>query len=85
MELYDYGENAEMARSFNPELIMLTTSFTADRPRLIESGANSCAEPAVLSCGARSTRLPPKTAVSAIEDVKPHHISVRSAEALALY
>ena len=29
MELYDYGENAEMARSFNPELIMLTTSFNS--------------------------------------------------------
>ena len=27
MELYDYGENVVMARSFNPELIMLTTSF----------------------------------------------------------
>ncbi len=27
MELYDYGENIAMARSFNPELILLTTSF----------------------------------------------------------
>ena len=27
MELYDYGENVAMARSFNPELVMLTTSF----------------------------------------------------------
>jgi hypothetical protein len=29
MELYDYGENVAMARSFNPKLIMLTTSFQA--------------------------------------------------------
>ena len=27
MELYDYGENIPIARSFNPELILLTTSF----------------------------------------------------------
>jgi len=27
MELYDYGENVAMARSFNPKQIMLTTSF----------------------------------------------------------
>jgi Beta-galactosidase len=27
MELYDYGENVAIAHSFNPELIMLTTSF----------------------------------------------------------
>jgi hypothetical protein len=27
MELYDYGDNIEIVRSFNPEMIMLTTSF----------------------------------------------------------
>jgi hypothetical protein len=28
MELYDYGENIEMLRSFNPNAVMLTTSFS---------------------------------------------------------